>query len=423
MIKEKYKELEKVVLNIEILQLQKQISQIQTQNINNELEQQIRQQELNKKLLHKQIIELKAQENYNYDNQIINDDCLNILPYIKSDSIDLFLSDIPYGINLDEWDVIHKNTNSALLGHSPAQEGKSGFKKRGKPINGWNNEDKKINKEYEDWCFSWALMLFDIMKEGAPVFIFGGRRTIHAALKAMERAGFLVKDVLAWEKKNAHHRSQDIFKVLVKRGKYKLDKDKLDILQDIIGFDYALKLKQIQDVEYNSYKSFIEAINEIDKNLKKKYEYEILEIALNDEETINNVKKWKGWKLGNLAPIYEPVAWLFKPYSSVTLTDNLLKNNVGAMNINECKIDGKSPTNLLKFWFNKDEEKGLHEAQKPISLMEYLIKLTTLQNQTVLDCFVGSGTTAVAAKNLQRKYIAIERNKEIYDIACKRLNK
>ena len=87
------------------------------------------------------------------------------------------------------------------------------------------------------------------------------------------------------------------------------------------------------------------------------------------------------------------------------------------------KLDGKSPTNLLKFGFRKDEETGLHEAQKPLELMEYLIKLMTLENQTVLDSFVGSGTTAVAAKKLNRNYIAIERNKDIYNIAKDRITK
>ena len=184
-----------------------------------------------------------------------------------------------------------------------------------------------------------------------------------------------------------------------------------------------MKLRDIEDVEYSNYKEFISALNEVDKNLKKKYEYEILDVALFDEETRKQVDTWRGWKLGNLAPIYEPIAWLFKPYSSTTLTDNLLKYNVGAMNVNECKIDGKSPTNLLKFGFRKGEETGLHEAQKPLELMEYLIKLTTLENQTVLDCFAGSGTTAVASKKLNRNYIAIERNYEIYNGARDRIMK
>ena len=63
--------------------------------------------------------------NKDYINKITNGDCIEHLKKLETESIDLFLSDIPYGINLDEWDVLHKNTNSALLGESPAQRGKT----------------------------------------------------------------------------------------------------------------------------------------------------------------------------------------------------------------------------------------------------------------------------------------------------------
>ena len=161
-----------------------------------------------------------------YLNEFIYDDCRNILPFLPENSVHAVISDIPYGINHDEWDIFHNNTNSALLGTSPAQKGKSAFKRRGKPINGWNKDDRNMNKYYEEWVFQWAQMLFPVLKEGAPIFIFGGRRTISSAVTAFERAGFLVKDMLAWEKQNAHHRSQDIFKVLIKRGaSYEMNKD------------------------------------------------------------------------------------------------------------------------------------------------------------------------------------------------------
>ena len=75
--------------------------------------------------------------NERFLNKITAGDCLKYIPKLTDNSIDMFLSDIPYGISLDDWDVLHGNTNSALLGRSPAQEGKSGFKRRGKPINGW----------------------------------------------------------------------------------------------------------------------------------------------------------------------------------------------------------------------------------------------------------------------------------------------
>ena len=54
---------------------------------------------------------------------------------IKNELIDIVLSDIPYGINFDEWDVLHNNTNSALMGSTKHQIKNTTFKKRGKPIN------------------------------------------------------------------------------------------------------------------------------------------------------------------------------------------------------------------------------------------------------------------------------------------------
>ncbi|MFP3786935.1 hypothetical protein, partial [Burkholderia sp. SIMBA_024] len=52
-------------------------------------------------------------------------------------------------------------------------------------------------------------------------------------------------------------------------------------------------------------------------------------------------EKWEGWRLGNLAPIWEPILWLMKPYKiGGTITDNLLENEVGAINIDACVENG-----------------------------------------------------------------------------------
>lgn len=68
-------------------------------------------------------------------------------------------------------------------------------------------------------------------------------------------------------------------------------------------------------------------------------------------------------------------------------------------------------------------EVGLHPTQKPLGLMEYLIKTYTNENDLVLDNCCGSGTTLVAAKNLNRQFIGIELSPEYYEIAHKRLKK
>lgn len=57
-------------------------------------------------------------------------DCRELLQRIPKESVHLCLSDIPYGINFDDWDVLHQNTNRALLGQSPAQKGRNAFKRR-----------------------------------------------------------------------------------------------------------------------------------------------------------------------------------------------------------------------------------------------------------------------------------------------------
>lgn len=69
--------------------------------------------------------------------------------------------------------------------------------------------------------------------------------------------------------------------------------------------------------------------------------------------------------------------------------------------------------------FNRD--KGIHPTQKPVSLMEYLIKTYTNEDETVLDFTMGSGTTGVACKNLNRNFIGIELDENYFKIAEDRI--
>ena len=75
------------------------------------------------------------------------------------------------------------------------------------------------------------------------------------------------------------------------------------------------------------------------------------------------------------------------------------------------------PKTLLKF----KTSRGLHPTQKPVALMEYLIKTYTNKGDTVFDGFAGSGTTGVACQNLNRKFILIEKEQKYIDIIKKRL--
>lgn len=80
--------------------------------------------------------------------------------------------------------------------------------------------------------------------------------------------------------------------------------------------------------------------------------------------------------------------------------------------------DLKYPKSILNF--NRPHPQ-IHPTQKPVALIQYLIKTYSNENDLILDNCVGSGTTAVAAIKEKRHFIGMELNKEYYDIACKRV--
>lgn len=292
------------------------------------------------------------------ENKIYIGDSIKIMKKLQAESVHAIVSDIPYGISYDKWDVLHKNTNSALLGASDAQK-KAGsvFKHRGKPLNGWSEADRNIAKEYQEWCQEWAGDWLRVLKPGASAFIFAGRRMAHRCICAMEDAGFLFKDMIAWEKEQAPHRAQRI------------------------------------SVVYNRRKDF------------------------------EHAQQWQGWRVGNLRPIFEPILWFMKPYTiGGTLADNVRDYGVGAFNNEFWRQYTPNCANVLQV-SSKKSDHGLHPAQKPVEVLKALIGLTTIEGQLVLDPFCGSGSTLVAAKQLNRAFIGIEENQKFVDIAQKRLEK
>ena len=85
-----------------------------------------------------------------------------------------------------------------------------------------------------------------------------------------------------------------------------------------------------------------------------------------------------------------------------------------------CKSRTGFPSNFLEFP-NVIGKKSIHPTQKPVALMEYLIKTYTNEGETVLDFCIGSGPTAVACERLNRKWIGIEIEERYCQIAAKRI--
>lgn len=119
---------------------------------------------------------------------------------------------------------------------------------------------------------------------------------------------------------------------------------------------------------------------------------------------IKNILVWdkKGFGMGDLygqyAPSYEFIIFAVKEQGR--------------------KLNGKRERDLLSFTKTKCE---LHPTQKPMDLLKYLITKSTNENDTVLDCFMGSGSTGVACVNTNRNFIGIELDENYFNIAKNRI--
>jgi len=109
-----------------------------------------------------------------------------------------------------------------------------------------------------------------------------------------------------------------------------------------------------------------------------------------------------------------------KPLKGGKIYGNSLSAGNGGLKSIEAKIyTHKYPTTHLIF--DKIRKGSLHPTQKPVALMEYLIKTYTNENETVLDFTMGSGSTGVACVNTNRKFIGIEKDENYFNIAQNRI--
>ena len=300
-----------------------------------------------------------------YINKIIHNDTLNFLPKLKPNSIDIILTDPPYFLDKMDHNWNTKKVKSPkkpyAIKHLPA-----GMK--------FNREQ---GKNFYSWYLKISEELFRVLKPGGFFFSFSSPRLYHRMTCAIDDAGFEIRDCFIWL--------------------YTQNQPK------------AMSLHHF--------------INKMDKSEKEK-------------EKLN--RKFKEWKTPQVKSCHEPIAMAQKPIEG-TYLENSAKYNVSLINTNvkqglykdmfvsnimTSEYIGHRVDKVFLVDKPKENEKGVfnnHKTVKPLSLFRYLINLTTRKNSIVLDPFIGSGTTAVACKELGRKFIGIEINKQYIDIATRRL--
>lgn len=123
----------------------------------------------------------------------------------------------------------------------------------------------------------------------------------------------------------------------------------------------------------------------------------------------------------NKLPTYNPQMIQGKAHSRGG-TDRQSKNYGSYSDTKRCTSNMYYPRDVIKVnW--QDSIRGLHPTQKPVSLCEYFIKTYSNKGDIILDPFIGSGTTAVAAINTERKYIGFEKDDKYFEVAKNRLDK
>lgn len=99
-------------------------------------------------------------------------------------------------------------------------------------------------------------------------------------------------------------------------------------------------------------------------------------------------------------------------------------SNYGRFTDNDhSSVGGRFPRDVLKVQWRKPWGKTLHPTQKPVDICEYFIKTYTSPGAVVLDIFMGSGTTAIAAMNTGRQFVGFEKNEEYFKTAEQRIRK
>ncbi len=260
-----------------------------------------------------------------------------------------------------------------------------------------------------------------VMKPGAFGCVFSSIRLMHRLMVDLEDTGFKIKDILFWVYFNGMPKSRDVSLEIDKELEYKS--------KEVGIYNYVQGYKKDKNVRYyaDETKKILEPASELGK-------------------------KYKGSGLG-LKPAYEPIILIQKPIcKGLTVAQNIIKYGTGALNLEESRIPyetgenkvghnphpkGRVAANIIRTERFEDgydkffvvpkvrqhaEDYNIHPTLKPVALMTHLIKLTSFENQLVLDPFMGSGTTGVACLDLNRRFVGYELDGEYFKIAQRRLS-
>ena len=322
-------------------------------------------------------------------NKIFNNNCFDVFPKIPEKSVDLVLVDLPYGQTACEWDV---KIDLQLM---------------------WKNLKKicKVNCIY---------VFFTTTKFGVELI--------------NSKPHYFRYD-LVWEKHNSIGflsankmplRSHEMIYIFSTSTSDDIELNKNLELRAYAKkvYEYINKSQKQIDTDFGNSKTlhffsfrtsqFSLPTKETYNKLIELYHIDKMDGFINHDKMETKMEKAK-----MLSRTYNPQKTHGKPYK---VKAHKTKDAYGQEEVpeHENKTGDRHPRSIIKC--NQSDEK-LHPTQKPSDLCEWLIKTYSNENDVVLDFCMGSGSTIIAAINTNRKYIGIEKDQDIYEVAKKRINR
>ena len=304
-------------------------------------------------------------------------DCLDLMKKIPDKSVDMVLCDLPYGTTACKWDIVipfellweqyericKSNGIIALFGSEP-----------------FSTEARHSNLKKYRYDLIWVKEQSSsgLLAKLAPL-------KVHENISIFYSSDIMNDTTLFFDKSKQYLISE-------KQKAEKAGYNMREVLGNYMASHYFTRKTQFAFPKYEDYAKLQNTgfFQREFEEAKRQYDEEK---AVTYNPQMANGKAYKG----HYAPGAE-VHGKLKHY---------VKNNIGT----------RYPTSILRF----NREKGLHPTQKPVQLLEYLIKTYTNEGETVLDNCMGSGSTGIACVNTNRNFIGIELDEHYFEVAKNRI--
>lgn len=395
---------------------------------------------------------------------LYNDDCFNVLPKIKDKTIDLFVLDLPYAnkdfgkctackwdntIDLDKmWVEIKRimKPNAVILFYCNTKFGFSLIKSNIK----WFRYDLIWKKSRKVGFLSANKMP---LRQHENIYVFkdkggtynpqkteGHKERIRSHNKNADGNNVYGNDVKTQPKDTdttrhptsiIEHENIYVFSDAdddLENKKNKELRSYAEKVKKYIGKSLKIIDKKIGNQGIHHFYSFTST--QFGIPIEKNYNKLIEIYKINEMEGFIDYKTLKSKWDDEMVNTYNPQKTEGKPY--IDKRDGPQKQDMVYGKIKHTKIKNKGdrhPTSIYPetiettILAHNNPAKSLHRTQKPTSLCEWLIKTYSNEEDTVMDFTMGSGTTGEACKNTNRKFIGVEMDKDIFEIAKERLNK